>query len=101
MLAGVTTDADWNNRIRHLPAPWAEIEVPGQIILTVPTRSVFGVTDMNRLASIYSDIMIWINTFASIGIRQRTERFVFDVQISAGQLKTFRSVMILYIKLFS
>ena len=60
--------------------------MPGMIILTVPTTSVFNVTDMTSLASVYHDIMTWVNRLAAIDVRQRTERFVFDVQISAGQL---------------
>ena len=81
---GVTTDEDWNTKIKILPAPWTEIEIPGLIILTIPTSTAATVTDMNAVGSVYFDILTTVNKLAGIDIRPRAERFVFDIQISAG-----------------
>ena len=88
-LIGVTTNDQWNDKIKTFPAPWAEVEVPGQIILTVPSSQVRDVTDIEDLAKVYLDIMTWVNRLAGIDRRPRTERFVFDKQISNG--KKFKS----------
>lgn len=34
-IHGVHTDYDWETEIRDNPAPWAEFEMPGNIIFTV------------------------------------------------------------------
>jgi hypothetical protein len=41
---GVTTNDDWNNKIKNNPAPWAEIEIPGQMILTMQASSLRPLT---------------------------------------------------------
>ncbi len=82
---GVTTNDDWNNKIKNFAAPWGEIEIPGQIILTMRASSLKTVTDIVALGSVYSDIMTWVNKFAGLEKRFRTERFVFDIQIGGGK----------------
>ena len=86
-IKGVTTNEEWNRKIKTFPGPWAEIEVPGQIILTVPSSQVLDVIDMEDLAKVYLDIMTLVNRLAGIDRRPRTERFVFDKQISGGKVK--------------
>ena len=98
ILTGVTTDEDWNMKIKILPAPWTEIEIPGLIILTVPTSTAATISDMNAVGLLYFEIMTSVNKLAGIEIRQRAERFVFDIQISAGSL--FDAVAVLVFALF-
>jgi hypothetical protein len=45
------------------------------------------VEDMNALGSVYLDVMAAVNRLAGIEQRPRTERFVFDKQISAGKFE--------------
>ena len=39
-IFGTHTNADWVKGIRDLPAPWAELEVPGSIIFSVPSANI-------------------------------------------------------------
>jgi hypothetical protein len=48
------------------------------------STSLRKVTDMVQLGTVYDNIMKSVNEFASFDKRIRTERFVFDIQISAG-----------------
>ena len=82
---GVTTNDDWNNKIKNFAAPWGEIEIPGQLILTMRASTLRTVTDIVALGRVYSDIMSWVNKLAGLEKRFRTERFVFDIQIDAGK----------------
>jgi hypothetical protein len=50
------------------------------------STSLRKVTDMVQLGTVYDNIMKSVNEFASIDKRIRTERFVFDIQISAGTI---------------
>jgi len=55
------------------------------------------VTDIVALGSVYSDIMTWVNKFAGLEKRFRTERFVFDIQIGGGKInKIFSKYTLIY-----
>ena len=84
MKKGVTTNNEWNSRIKNNPAPWAEVEVPGKYILTVPSLNLSQITDIVALGVLYDDIMNSAMKLAGLEVRFRTERVVFDVQISGG-----------------
>ena len=82
----MTTNDDWNNRIKNFPAPWAELEIPGQIILSMRSTSLKTVTDIVALGNVYSDVMTWVNRLAGLEKRFRPERFTFDIQIGGGKV---------------
>ncbi len=84
---GVTTNDDWNNKIKNNPAPWAEVEIPGKYILTYPSANLRPLTDIVALGALYDNIMNWVNKLAGLEKRFRTERFVFDIQIGGGNVK--------------
>ena len=83
-MTGVTTNDDWNNKIKNNPAPWAEIEIPGKYILTYPSTNLRPLTDIVAVGALYDNIMNWANKFAGLEKRFRAERFVFDIQIGGG-----------------
>ena len=82
----MTTNDDWNNKIKNFPAPWAELEIPGQIILSMRSTSLKTVTDIVALGNVYSDVMTWVNRLAGLEKRFRPERFTFDIQIGGGKV---------------
>ncbi|KAL3057194.1 hypothetical protein OYC64_007633 [Pagothenia borchgrevinki] len=91
--SGVTTAADWLS-LRTAPAPWAEFEFDN-VILTVPSDVVRKLERPDEVAALWNDIMKGIadlaakpNTFS------RKERFVADVQISAGWMHAGYPIMI-------
>ena len=85
VLTGVTTEAEWNSRIKNLPAPWGEIEIPGQIILTIPSSFLKSISSISTLVNIYSGIMASVNKLAGLTTRFRTERLVFDLRNGEGK----------------
>jgi hypothetical protein len=93
-IIGQTTNDDWNNNVKNKPAPWAEIEIPGQFILTVPSSKLVSITDLNAVANIYQSIILAENKLAGLEKRFRPERFVFDIQISGGNVFKFFTVTI-------
>ena len=83
---GKTTLADWKSTIRHRPAPWAELQGK-KFTLTVPSRVVRKLDDPATLMQLWdrildadADLAAWSRN------RYRRERFVADVQISAGYM---------------
>ncbi len=84
LFSGVTTNDDWNNKIKNNPAPWAEVEIPGKYIFTYPSKNLRPLTDIVAVGAVYDNIMNWVNKFAGLEKRFRTERFVFDIQIGGG-----------------
>ncbi len=80
----MTTNDDWNNKIKNNPAPWTEVEVPGKYILTLPSENLRPITDIVALGLLYDDMMNYAMKLAGLEKRFRAERVVFDVQISLG-----------------
>ncbi|KAF3693052.1 TRPM8 channel-associated factor -like protein [Channa argus] len=90
--SGVTTAAEWS-LLRTAPAPWAELEFEN-IILTVPSEFVQGLDRPDELAAHWDTIMRSIADLAVIPHKfPRKERFVTDVQISAGWMHAGYPVM--------
>ena len=84
---GETTDQVWIDRIRDLPAPWAELEAPGMLGLAVPSAAIRDLSNPEELMQFWHDQMVVANNFAGFpnGERERMERVAFDIQISAGK----------------
>ncbi len=92
---GSTSVNDWKDRIRGLPGPWAELATD-MVILTVPSTAIRTLDDpeallkyWDRLADAEDDLG-GIPTKVRVG---RPERFVADVQISAGYMHSGYPIM--------
>ncbi|XP_042072879.1 TRPM8 channel-associated factor homolog [Haplochromis burtoni] len=90
--SGVTTAAQWS-LLRTAPSPWAELEFEN-IILTVPSDAVRGLERPDELAALWDEIMRAIADLAAKPHKfPRKERFVADVQISAGWMHAGYPIM--------
>lgn len=75
----------WVQKIRKYPPPWAEL-ITENLILTVPSDAIRSLEDPDALLSQWDKIMEAIADLAAIPKKfPRPERFVTDVQISAGK----------------
>ncbi|RXN27175.1 TRPM8 channel-associated factor-like protein [Labeo rohita] len=82
--SGETSVADWVDRIRQAPAPWAELEFEN-IIMTLQSEFVRNLDRPDEVAKFWDTIMRSIaDLAANPGKFPRKERFVADVQISGG-----------------
>ncbi|UCD75083.1 MAG: M60 family metallopeptidase [Phycisphaerales bacterium] len=83
---------EWRARIRHYPAPWAELET-SKIILSVPSTSVRELDDPQALMRRWDEIL---DCYAELGQRplaRRPQRMVPDVQISVGYMHSGYPIM--------
>ncbi|KAJ8280239.1 hypothetical protein GJAV_G00052200 [Gymnothorax javanicus] len=91
--SGVTTVEDWVKTIRNAPAPWAEMEFEN-IIITCHSTTVRDVERPDEVAALWDEIM---RAVADLGSNPqkflRKERFVADVQISAGFMHSGYPIM--------
>ncbi|KAL1278891.1 hypothetical protein QQF64_025564 [Cirrhinus molitorella] len=91
--SGETSVADWVNRIRQAPAPWAELEFES-IVMTLKSEFVRNLDRPDEVAKLWDTIMRSIADLAAKpGKFPRKERFVADVQISAGFMHSGYPVM--------
>ena len=92
-MLGRSDPADWRRRIRHLPAPWAEIGSE-KVILTLPSRVVRGLDRPDELMRFWDRVLdADADLAARPGERARPERYVADVQISAGYMHAGYPIM--------
>lgn len=92
-VAGKTSLEDWRARIRNFPAPWAEI-ASGKIIVTVPSSHVRTLDDPEALMRIWDEVAdAAADLAARPRERARPERYVADVQISAGYMHSGYPIM--------
>ncbi|XP_026172019.1 TRPM8 channel-associated factor homolog [Mastacembelus armatus] len=90
--SGETTPAQWA-LLRTAPSPWAELEFDN-IIITVPSDNVRSLERPDELAALWDAIMRAVADLAVIPHKfPRKERFVTDVQISAGWMHAGYPVM--------
>jgi hypothetical protein len=83
---GVTPIDQWRQSIRQLPAPWAELQTD-KVILTLPSEVVRDLDDPEQLMSFWDKIMDQYMVLLGLPPeRRRVERFVSDLQISAGYM---------------
>ena len=92
-IAGKTSLEDWRSRIRTAPAPWAEI-ASGKIIVTVPASHIRTLDDPEALMRVWDQVA---DAAADLATRPRDrarpERYVADVQISAGYMHSGYPIM--------
>ncbi|RYD78421.1 MAG: hypothetical protein EOP84_14280, partial [Verrucomicrobiaceae bacterium] len=92
-VLGKTRPEEWLARIRNAPAPWAELETKN-IILSVPSTAIRNLEDPEALMRFWDDVMNAIADLAAIPReRERAERIVADVQISAGYMHSGYPIM--------
>ncbi|XP_036414684.1 TRPM8 channel-associated factor homolog [Colossoma macropomum] len=82
--SGETSVSDWVAEIRKAPAPWAELEFEN-LIITLPSDVIRHLDRPDEVAALWDSIMRGVADLAAKpGKFTRKERFVADVQISAG-----------------
>ncbi|MBI9017841.1 MAG: hypothetical protein JEZ07_11345 [Phycisphaerae bacterium] len=82
---GKTSLEEWK-KIRNNPGPWAEL-ASGKLIITVPSKVVRKLDNPQELMEFWDGIMDnYADLLGRDHNRKRTERFVCDVQISAGYM---------------
>ncbi|MFN7019906.1 MAG: M60 family metallopeptidase [Phycisphaerales bacterium] len=94
-VLGRTTPEDWRSSIRELPAPWAEL-VGRRIILSVPSSAVRNLDDPASLMEFWDAIATAqddLATVANVDRNHRQDRFVADIQISAGYMHAGYPIM--------
>jgi len=85
-IHGRTDLAEWRDSIRNYPAPWAELQT-SKVILTLPSKDVRHLDDPKGLMEFWDRIMdCYAELLGRPLQRRRIERFVSDVQISAGYM---------------
>lgn len=77
---------EWREKIRHYPAPWAELATD-KVIITVPSEAARKLDEPEELMNFWNEVL---DACAELGARPlkrtRPERYVTDKQISAGYM---------------
>ncbi|KAI4898008.1 hypothetical protein NFI96_017492 [Prochilodus magdalenae] len=91
--SGETRVSDWVAEIRKAPAPWAELEFEN-LIITMPSEVIRHLDHPDKVASLWDSIMRSVADLAAKPAKfTRKERFVADVQISAGFMHSGYPIM--------
>jgi len=80
---GITNLSDWQNTLRHAPAPAAELS-SDFFILTVPSSYIRNLDDPDHAMDFWDAALQMEHNLSGFTPWPRIERAVFDVQISAG-----------------
>jgi hypothetical protein len=92
-VLGRTDPVTWREAIRSLPGPWAELEC-SKVILTVPSSDIRALDDPVRLMEFWTHVLDADAELSGRPIqRDRPERIVADVQISAGFMHSGYPIM--------
>ena len=92
-VLGRTDVSAWRSAIRSAPAPWAEL-VGRRVILSVPSDSIRALDDPGALLEFWDRILDAQADLAGIPRERRSpERYVPDVQISAGYMHSGYPIM--------
>ncbi len=92
-VLGQTDLAKWREDIRYLPAPWAELATD-KVVLTVPSKVVRELDDPKALMEFWQEVLDACAELATIPLkRSRPERYVADMQISAGYMHAGYPIM--------
>jgi hypothetical protein len=85
-VLGKTNAEKWRQKIRNHPAPWGEL-AGRKLILTLPSKVLRTVDDPEDLMKFWDSVMDrYADLLGREPQRRRLERFVPDVQISAGYM---------------
>lgn len=92
-ILGKTDPATWRESVRNLPGPWAELEC-AKVILTVPSSDIRDLDNPVPLMEFWTHVLDADAELAGRPIeRDRPERIVADVQISAGFMHSGYPIM--------
>ncbi|WP_314585088.1 M60 family metallopeptidase [Paenibacillus terrigena] len=99
-VLGQTTDQEWNDAIKHYPAPWAELQGK-RIIITVPAADALTLTHPEQLMAKWDEIAERYDQLVGVAqdrdIPHRSpdnpQRLVADIQISAGWMHSGYPIM--------
>lgn len=92
-VLGRTDPAAWRKTIRHRPAPWAELAT-SKVVLTLPSKVVATLDDPTGVMKFWDEVLDACAELVAIPLkRPRPERFVTDVQISAGYMHSGYPIM--------
>lgn len=90
---GRTSLVEWRETIRHRPAPWGEFATD-KVIFSVPSRVLQTLDDPEKLCAFWDQVMDACADLAQIPReRERPERYVPDIQISAGYMHSGYPIM--------
>ncbi|MCG3121695.1 MAG: hypothetical protein GIKADHBN_00063 [Phycisphaerales bacterium] len=92
-VLGKTDPAAWKETIRHAPSPWAELAT-SKVIVTVPSERIRDLEDPTPVCEFWDKVLDAAADLATIPReRRRPERYVADVQISAGYMHSGYPIM--------
>ena len=93
-VLGRDDDAKWNSTIKLRKAPWAEF-VCDKVILICPTANAHHVTNPTELMAFWTKVVDAQDEISNQAKeRKRPERYVCDVQISAGYMHSGYPIMV-------
>ncbi len=85
-IHGKTALEEWRSRIRHNPAPWAEL-ASERIIIALPSDHIRNLENPDEVMAVWNS---FINKAAELAVvdreNYRAERIVFDRQTAAGSM---------------
>ncbi len=92
-VLGKTPFDELGQKIRYLPAPWAELAT-NKVVLTVPSYVVQNLDHPEELMGFWDKVLDACAELAAIPKkRERPERIVADIQISAGYMHSGYPIM--------
>jgi hypothetical protein len=93
-VLGRDDDAKWNSTIKHRKAPWTEFACE-KVILCCPTENARHVTNPTELMNFWTRVVDAQDEISNQAKdRKRPERYVCDVQISAGYMHSGYPIMV-------
>jgi hypothetical protein len=92
-VLGKTSPQDWRDRERDNPAPWAEMQCDG-VIFSLPSDSLRKLDDPVPVMEFWQSVLDADAALKGTAlVRERPERYVNDVQISAGYMHSGYPIM--------
>ncbi|MGE3175339.1 MAG: M60 family metallopeptidase [Planctomycetota bacterium] len=90
---GRTALDDWQRQLQRAPAPWAELATD-KVVLTVPSAAIRGLGDPRPLLEFWDTLLDAASDLAAQPRpRLRPERYVADLEISAGAMHAGYPIM--------
>jgi len=90
-ILGKTDVKEWE-RLRHAPAPWAELQCE-RIVLTVPSELIRSLEDPRPLMEFWNKVLAYYSDLGSRPLDSRPQRIVADRQLSGGWMHAGYPIM--------
>lgn len=92
-ILGRTSPDEWKSSIRSRPGPWAELATD-KVIVSIPSDLVRDLDDPTEVCRVWDRVLDAAADLATIPHeRARPERYVADIQISAGYMHSGYPIM--------